>query len=52
MTRDQALILAVLILPMPKWLLDISLAISITLSVVILLTAMSQRASTREAAGA
>ena len=44
--RDMALALAViatlavLILPMPKWLLDISLAISITLSVLILLTAL------------
>ncbi len=34
------LILVVLILPMPKWLLDISLAFSITFSVVILMTAL------------
>ena len=34
------LILAVLILPMPSWLLDISLALSITLSVLILMTVM------------
>ncbi|MBT4769950.1 MAG: flagellar biosynthesis protein FlhA [Rhodospirillaceae bacterium] len=33
-------ILVVLILPMPKWLLDFSLAISITFSVMILLTAL------------
>lgn len=33
-------ILVVLILPMPKWLLDISLAFSITLSVLILMTAL------------
>jgi flagellar biosynthesis protein FlhA len=33
-------ILVVLILPMPKWLLDFSLAISITLSVLILMTVM------------
>ncbi|HEX9835267.1 MAG TPA: flagellar biosynthesis protein FlhA [Alphaproteobacteria bacterium] len=33
-------ILVVLILPMPKWLLDFSLAISITFSVLILMTAL------------
>jgi flagellar biosynthesis protein FlhA len=33
-------ILVVLILPMPRWLLDISLAFSITLSVLILMTAL------------
>jgi flagellar biosynthesis protein FlhA len=33
-------ILMVLILPMPKWLLDMSLAMSITLSVLILMTAL------------
>ncbi len=33
-------ILVVLILPMPKWLLDISLAFSITFSVLILMTAL------------
>jgi flagellar biosynthesis protein FlhA len=33
-------ILVVLILPMPKWLLDISLAISITFSVLILMTCL------------
>ncbi|WP_419902489.1 flagellar biosynthesis protein FlhA [Kiloniella sp.] len=33
-------ILVVLILPMPSWLLDISLALSITLSVLILMTAL------------
>jgi flagellar biosynthesis protein FlhA len=33
-------ILVVLILPMPKWLLDFSLAISLTLSVLILMTAL------------
>src|SRR3546814_11399072 len=33
-------ILVVLILPMPTWLLDISLAISITFSVLILMTAL------------
>jgi flagellar biosynthesis protein FlhA len=33
-------ILAVLILPMPSWMLDISLAISITLSVLILMTVL------------
>ncbi|MEM7652578.1 MAG: FHIPEP family type III secretion protein, partial [Pseudomonadota bacterium] len=33
-------ILVVLILPMPRWLLDISLAISITFSVLILMTAL------------
>ena len=33
-------ILMVLILPMPKWLLDIGLAISITLSVLILMTSL------------
>ncbi len=33
-------ILVVLILPMPKWLLDISLAISITISVLILMTVL------------
>ncbi len=33
-------ILVVLILPMPKWLLDISLAFSITISVLILMTVM------------
>jgi flagellar biosynthesis protein FlhA len=33
-------ILVVLILPMPKWLLDISLAISITFSVLILMTVL------------
>ena len=44
--RDMALALAVLatlavlILPLPRWLLDISLAVSITLSVLILLTAL------------
>ncbi len=35
-----ATILVVLILPMPKWLLDISLAFSITFSVLILMTAL------------
>ncbi len=35
-----ALILVVLILPMPKWLLDISLAFSISFSVLILMTAL------------
>ncbi|MBL96074.1 MAG: Flagellar biosynthesis protein FlhA [Alphaproteobacteria bacterium MarineAlpha3_Bin5] len=34
------LILVVLILPMPKWMLDISLAFSITFSVLILMTAL------------
>ncbi|MCW8951954.1 MAG: FHIPEP family type III secretion protein, partial [Rhodospirillales bacterium] len=33
-------ILAVLILPMPRWLLDVSLAFSITFSVLILMTAL------------
>ncbi|MEX2009593.1 MAG: FHIPEP family type III secretion protein, partial [Dongiaceae bacterium] len=33
-------ILAVLILPMPPWLLDISLALSITVSVLVLMTAL------------
>src|SRR3546814_19854459 len=33
-------ILVVLILPMPSWLLDVSLALSITFSVLILMTAM------------
>lgn len=33
-------ILAVLILPMPRWLLDISLALSITFSVLVLMTAL------------
>ena len=33
-------ILVILILPMPKWLLDMSLAISITFSVLILMTAL------------
>ncbi|MDP6896608.1 MAG: FHIPEP family type III secretion protein, partial [Rhodospirillales bacterium] len=33
-------ILVVLILPMPSWLLDISLAFSITFSVLILMTAI------------
>jgi flagellar biosynthesis protein FlhA len=33
-------ILVVLILPMPRWLLDISLAVSITLSVLILMTSL------------
>ncbi len=33
-------ILAVLILPMPPWLLDISLALSITISVLVLMTAL------------
>ena len=33
-------ILAVLILPLPSWMLDISLAISITLSVLILMTVL------------
>ena len=33
-------ILMVLLLPMPKWLLDVGLAISITLSVLILMTAL------------
>ena len=33
-------ILVVLILPMPRWLLDISLAFSITLSVIILMTSL------------
>ncbi len=35
-----SLMLVVLILPIPKWLLDISLAISITFSVMILMTAI------------
>ena len=35
-----ACILTVLILPMPRWLLDFSLAISITLSVLILMVAL------------
>ncbi len=33
-------ILAVLILPMPRWMLDISLAVSITFSVMVLMTAL------------
>ncbi|MEL7028913.1 MAG: hypothetical protein AAGL49_06770, partial [Pseudomonadota bacterium] len=33
-------ILAMLILPIPRWLLDICLAISITFSVLILMTAL------------
>ena len=33
-------ILAVLILPMPRWMLDVSLAVSITFSVMVLMTAL------------
>ena len=40
LTHASRLLLVVLILPMPRWLLDISLAISITFSVLILMTVL------------